>query len=299
MKKTVAFIGLGNMGRPMALNLLKAEHPVRGFDLVTENMISFAAAGGVHCQSAQEAVEGADVVISMLPASAHVEALYLDEDGLLDHIKPGIFVIDCSTIAPATAIKVSKEAWDRKRIRMIDAPVSGGTGGATAGTLTFMIGGEEADFKVAQQILAPMGKNFFHAGPHGSGQITKICNNMLLAIHMIGTSEALNLGTSLGMDAKVLSEIMAKSSGRNWSLEVYNPQPGVMENVPSSRGYEGGFAVDLMAKDLGLAVEAATQARVSTPLGSLATDLYRMVSAHGSGRLDFSSVLRFLKPTKK
>jgi 3-hydroxyisobutyrate dehydrogenase len=177
---------------------------------------------------------------------------------------------------------------------MIDAPVSGGTGGAQAGTLTFIVGGSQQDFERAQPILECMGKNIFHAGESGAGQVAKICNNMLLAIHMIGTSEALNLGTRHGLEPAVLSEIMQKSSGRNWSLEVYNPYPGVMENVPSSREYQGGFAVDLMTKDLGLAAEAGLESKTSTPLGNTALNLYRMWSEAGNGKIDFSSIINFL-----
>ena len=293
MSKSVAFFGLGNMGGPMAANLVKAGFKVSGFDPVSENLKKFEQVGGHAASQPHEAVVDADVVISMLPASTHVEDLYIGKTELINHIKSEALVIDCSTIAPEVIKRVSQTMAEKRKIAMIDAPVSGGTGGAIAGTLTFMVGGASHHFESAKIVLQAMGKNFFHAGDVGAGQIAKICNNMLLAIHMIGTSEALNLGTKLGMDPKVLSEIMSKSSGRNWSLEVYNPHPGVMENVPSSRGYEGGFAVDLMAKDLGLAVEAANASKTPTPLGSLATNLYRTHSAHGSGKLDFSSIIKF------
>jgi len=292
--KTIAFIGLGNMGGPMAANLVKAGFKVQGFDLIPESLAKFTSIGGVAMKSAAETVAGADFVISMLPASKHVEDLYIGKGNLIEAIKPGTLVIDCSTIAPEVIRKVALSAFEKRKILIIDAPVSGGTGGAIGGTLTFMVGGGSAQFENAKTVLTAMGKNFFHAGDVGAGQIAKICNNMLLAIHMTGTSEALALGTKLGMNPNVLSEIMAKSSGRNWSLEVYNPYPGCMDNVPSSREYTGGFAVDLMAKDLGLAVEAANQVNCSTPLGALTTSLYRSHSAQGAGRLDFSSIIKFL-----
>src|SRR6185436_3072180 len=196
------------------------------------------------------------VVISMLPASKHVESLFLGDDGLIGRIAAGALVIDCSTIAPASAQRVA-EAAQARGLAMVDAPVSGGTAGAAAGTLTFIVGGSTDDLERARPILAAMGKNIFHAGGLGAGQTAKICNNMMLGILMAGTAEALALGVANGLDPKVLSGIMSKSSGRNWALELYNPYPGVMENAPASRGYTGGFGVDLMLKDLGLAAESA------------------------------------------
>jgi 3-hydroxyisobutyrate dehydrogenase len=204
-------------------------------------------------------------------------------------------VIDCSTIAPQSARKVAQAAGARG-LTMIDAPVSGGTAGAAAGTLTFIVGGSDAALETARPILSAMGKNIFHAGGHGAGQTAKICNNMLLGILMAGTSEALALGTANGLDPKVLSDIMSKSSGRNWALEVYNPYPGVMDNVPASRDYAGGFGVDLMLKDLGLAAEAALAARAAVPLGELARNLYSLHSQGGAGSLDFSSILKLIGP---
>ncbi|MGD8430253.1 MAG: 3-hydroxyisobutyrate dehydrogenase, partial [Ectothiorhodospiraceae bacterium] len=209
----------------------------------------------------------------------------------------GTLLIDSSTIAAEEAREVA-EAAREKGLPFLDAPVSGGVGGAKAGTLTFICGGESADVERARPILDVMGKNVFHAGPHGAGQVGKMCNNMLLGILMIGTSEALNLAESHGLDPKVVSEIMKASSGSNWALQVYNPYPGVMENVPSSNGYKGGFLVDLMAKDLGLAMNMAVGSGTSTPLGSMARAIYTTHSANGNGRLDFSSVLQFLKGGK-
>ncbi len=289
----IAFIGLGNMGGPMALNLLKAGHALRVFDLVPAALKTLADAGAIATASAAEAVREADVVISMLPASAHVHRLYLGQGGLLDVAKPGALLIDSSTIAPQTAREVAAAA-SAKGYAMIDAPVSGGTAGAAAGTLTFIVGGEAAALERARPLLEKMGRNIFHAGASGAGQIAKICNNMLLGIQMIGTAEAINLGVASGVDARVLSDIMAKSSGRNWTLEVYNPWPGVMDNVPASRGYSGGFGTDLMLKDLGLAQEAALAAAAVTPLGGVARGVYRRHSEAGSGALDFSSISQAL-----
>ena len=290
----IAFIGLGNMGGPMAMNLHKAGHQVSGFDLSDAACKKHAADGLAIAATAAATLDGAEVVVSMLPASQHVEALYLGDDGLLARIAPGTLVIDSSTIAAASSRKVAEEG--RKRgIAVLDAPVSGGTGGAIAGTLTFMVGGSTADLERARPVLEKMGANIFHAGVAGAGQTAKICNNMLLGILMIGTSEALALGVANGLDPKVLSEIMRRSSGGNWALEKYNPMPGVMETSPASKNYAGGFGTDLMLKDLGLAQENAAAVRASTPLGGLARNLYAAHSLAGHGALDFSSVLKMLQ----
>ena len=290
----IAFIGLGNMGGPMALNLHKAGHQVSGFDLSKAACEKYAADGLAIAASAAATLDGAEVVVSMLPASQHVEALYLGADGLLGKIAPGTLVIDSSTIAAASSRKVAEEG--RKRgIAVLDAPVSGGTGGAIAGTLTFMVGGSSTDLERARPLLEKMGANIFHAGDAGAGQTAKICNNMLLGILMIGTSEALALGVANGLDPKVLSEIMRRSSGGNWALEKYNPMPGVMETSPASKGYAGGFGTDLMLKDLGLAQENAAAVKAATPLGGLARNLYAAHSLAGHGALDFSSVLKSLQ----
>ena len=285
----IGFIGLGNMGSPMASNLLKAGHSVRAFDLVDSALQVIAKEGGESCDSATTAVDGVDVVISMLPASEHVEHLYLGDEGLLTAIREGTLTIDCSTISPASSRKVSGVAA-AKNIPMIDAPVSGGVGGAVGATLTFIVGGESEAFNQAKPILEDMGKNIFHAGAPGAGQVAKICNNMLLSVLMTGTAEALQLGVDQGMDPAVLSEIMRTSSGGNWALEVYNPYPGVMDDVPASNNYEGGFLVDLMIKDLGLALEAALDTGSATPMGNLARNLYINHRKLGNGRKDFSSI---------
>ena len=290
----IAFIGLGNMGAPMAANLLKAGHALRVFDLTPAAVDAAVVAGGVAATSAIDAVVDADIVISMLPASRHVEGLYLDaSSGLLPHIPAHALVIDCSTIAPATARKVA-EAAAKHGLAMIDAPVSGGTAGAAAGTLTFIVGGEATALERARPILANMGKNIFHVGSSGAGQVAKLCNNMALGVIMAVTGEALALGVSHGLDAKVLSQMMAVSTARSWATEVCNPWPGVLENAPASRGYTGGFGNDLMLKDLGLAAEAAMSVGASIPLGELARNLYAMNSRAGHGGLDFSSVVKLV-----
>jgi 3-hydroxyisobutyrate dehydrogenase len=290
----VAFIGLGNMGGPMATNLVKAGHDLRVFDLSTAACEDLAAAGASVASSAVEAAAGADYVISMLPAGKHVAGLYLGDEGLLRQLDASTTVLDCSTIDAPTAREVGAAAA-AAGIGFMDTPVSGGVAAAAAGTLAFMCGGDANTFGRARTILADMGKNIFHAGPPGAGQVAKGCNNMLLAIHMIGTCEALEMGVRNGLDPEVLSEIMLASSGRNWSLEVYNPYPGVMENAPASKGYQPGFMVDLMVKDLGLALDIAKRCDFDNPMGQLARTLYSEHQSAGNGQLDFSSILKKLQ----
>lgn len=291
----IAFIGLGNMGSPMAINLIKAGHQVCVFDLSEQAIAHVVEQGATTQAQASDCVKDADFIISMLPAGKHVETVYLSENGLINHIAKGTLVIDSSTIDSATSIHVATALLE-KGISFIDAPVSGGVGGAVAGTLSFMVGGSGTDFNLAEPILATMGKNVFHAGNHGAGQVAKACNNMLLSVLMLATSEAIQLGISNGLDAKVLSNIMSNSSGSNWTLDVYNPCPGVMENVPSSNDYQGGFMVDLMAKDLGLAMDTAIKSHSSTPMGALARNLYAMHAANGNGAKDFSSAFELFSP---
>ncbi|MHC6802963.1 3-hydroxyisobutyrate dehydrogenase, partial [Vibrio antiquarius] len=261
----IAFIGLGNMGAPMAKNLLKANLNVEVFDLNPNAVAELTALGALSADSVKQAVQGASVVVTMLPASQHVQSVYLGQDGILDSVDSGTLLIDSSTIDPATARLVGEKAL-QLGISFVDAPVSGGVAGAAAGTLTFIVGGSQENFVQAKVVLSHMGKNIFHAGDAGAGQVAKICNNMMLGILMSGTCEALNLGMENGLDPKVLSDIMLQSSGRNWALELYNPCPGVMENTPASNGYQGGFMSQLMAKDLGLAMEAAVASQTSTPM---------------------------------
>ncbi|WP_420390333.1 3-hydroxyisobutyrate dehydrogenase [Marinobacter sp.] len=294
---TIAFIGLGNMGGPMACNLVKAGYHVNAFDLSDAALKVVTDAGARKCESALAAVEGATIVVSMLPAGQHVDSLYLGNEGLLQKLKAQTLVIDSSTIAPETSRKVAKAAKESS-IRFLDAPVSGGVAGAAAGTLTFICGGAENDYNEARPILEAMGKNIFHAGGSGAGQVAKICNNMLLSILMCGTSEALALGEKNGLDPKVLSEVMKQSSGGNWVLNGYNPWPGVMENAPASKGYQGGFLVDLMSKDLGLALDNAVTNKAPIPLGSLARNLFQLHGQQGHGKQDFSSIQNFYRDSE-
>ena len=290
---TIAFIGLGNMGGPMAVNLHKAGHRVTAFDLSADALAKARDAGLRAAASAVEAVEGASVVVSMLPASRHVEALFLGDGGLLARLGAGTLVIDCSTIAPASAQKVASEAAARGHA-MLDAPVSGGTAGAAAGTLTFIVGGDAATLERALPLLQDMGRNIFHMGSAGAGQVAKLCNNMALGVIMAVTGEAIALGAAHGLDARVLSQMMAVSTSRSWATEVCNPWPGVLETAPASRGYTGGFGSDLMLKDMGLAVEAAMSVGATIPLGELARNLYAMNQQAGRGGLDFSSVVKVI-----
>ncbi|MDH4609114.1 3-hydroxyisobutyrate dehydrogenase [Pseudomonas sp. BN102] len=288
----IGFLGLGNMGGPMALNLLKAGHSLTVFDLSPTSMARLVEAGATAAASPTAIAQSdAELIITMLPAAAHVKSVYLGDDGLLPHVRPGVLLIDCSTIDPMSAREVAKAAAERGS-SMLDAPVSGGTGGAAAGTLTFMVGGAAADFDRAQPLLAAMGKNIVHCGSSGNGQVAKVANNMLLGISMIGVAEAMALGVSLGMDAKVLAGIINTSSGRCWSSDTYNPFPGVLDSTPAARGYSGGFGSDLMLKDLGLATEAAKQARQPVILGSVAQQLYQGFSLQGHGGLDFSAIIK-------
>ncbi|WP_313240109.1 3-hydroxyisobutyrate dehydrogenase [Stutzerimonas kunmingensis] len=287
----IGFIGLGNMGAPMAHNLLKAGHQLSVFDLNAAAVESLVGAGALPVDSPTAIAQGnAELIITMLPAAAHVKSVYLGANGLIAHSRAGVMLIDCSTIDPHSAREVAKAAAEHGN-PMLDAPVSGGTGGAAAGTLTFMVGGSDADFNRAQPILAAMGKNIVHCGAAGNGQVAKVANNMLLGISMIGVAEAMALGVALGMDAKTLAGVINTSSGRCWSSDTYNPFPGVLDNVPSSRGYSGGFGSDLMLKDLGLATEAAKQVHQPVILGALAQQLYQSFSAQGHGGLDFSAII--------
>jgi len=289
----IAFIGLGNMGGPMAVNLHKAGYTVSAFDLSADALAKVREQGVTAASSAKAAVEGAQIIISMLPASRHVEDLYLGEGGLLGLLSKGTLIIDCSTIAPASAQKVAAAAKERG-VSMIDAPVSGGVAGASAGTLTFIVGGEGEALERARPLLQAMGKNIFHMGAAGAGQVAKLCNNMALGVIMAVTGEALALGVAHGLDPKALSQMMAVSTSRSWATEVCNPWPGVLENAPSSRGYAGGFGNDLMLKDMGLAVEAAMGVGATIPLGEVARNLYAMNKQAGRGGLDFSSVVKLL-----
>ncbi|MBJ9978341.1 3-hydroxyisobutyrate dehydrogenase [Pseudomonas sp. S75] len=287
----IAFIGLGNMGAPMARNLIEAGHTLNLFDLNKAVLAELAELGGRISASPKAAAADSELVITMLPAAAHVRAVYLNEDdGVLAGIRPGTPALDCSTIDPQTARDVSRAAA-AKGIDMGDAPVSGGTGGAAAGTLTFMVGASAELFATLRPVLEHMGRNIVHCGEVGTGQIAKICNNLLLGISMIGVSEAMALGDALGIDTQVLAGIINSSTGRCWSSDTYNPWPGVIDTAPAARGYTGGFGAELMLKDLGLATEAARQVHQPVMLGALAQQLYQAMSLRGEGGKDFSAIV--------
>ena len=289
----IAFVGLGNMGGPMARNLLKAGHALHVFDVVRSNVEALVALGAVAATSAAAAASQGEAVVTMLPSSPHVRSVYLGENGVLAGAVPGVPLIDSSTIDPHTAREVAAAAAARGN-PMADAPVSGGTGGAAAGTLTFMVGADSGLYECIKPLLTCMGKNIVHCGGTGTGQVAKICNNMILGISMLAVAEAMNLGAALGIDPKVLAGIVNTSSGRCWSSDTYNPYPGVMDNVPAARGYSGGFGTDLMLKDLGLATDAARQAKQSVVMGAAAQQLFQLWSAQGAGDLDFSSIINLL-----
>ncbi|MGE5095984.1 MAG: 3-hydroxyisobutyrate dehydrogenase [Betaproteobacteria bacterium] len=292
----IGFIGLGNMGNPMCRNLLRHGHALRVHDVVPELARKLAA--GKDCEAAgsiASCAQGVELVITMLPSSPHVRAVYMGIGGVLASVAAGTPLIDCSTIDPLTAREVAAAA-KAKGCPMLDAPVSGGVAGAEAGTLTFMVGGAGHDFENAKPVLQAMGKNIVHCGAAGNGQVAKIANNMMLAIEMIATAEGMTLAAKLGMDPKVFASIVNTSSGRCWSSDTYNPYPGVLENVPASRGYAGGFGADLMLKDLTLVTDAAKSAAHPVLLGALAQQIYQKHSNDGHGTKDFSSViLQYMK----
>ncbi|NNC58524.1 MAG: 3-hydroxyisobutyrate dehydrogenase [Erythrobacter sp.] len=287
----IAFIGLGNMGGGMAANLVKAGHEVRAFDLSETAIANAQEAGCTTFDSAKEAVQGVEAVVSMLPNGQIVKGVYTNE--VIGHAPSGAVLLDCSTIDVATAREVI-EAAGAAGYEMVDAPVSGGIAAANAGTLTFMVGGAQTAFDRAKPILEAMGKAVIHAGDAGNGQAAKICNNMLLAIHMIGTCEAFQMAKKLGLDPQTFYDISSVSSGQNWSMTSYCPVPGVGPQSPSDNDYQGGFATALMLKDLRLALEAAESADAATPMGARAASLYEDFAGSGNGGLDFSAIIKML-----
>jgi 3-hydroxyisobutyrate dehydrogenase len=289
----IAFIGLGAMGGGMAANLAKAGHEVRAFDLSPAALAAAQTSGCTPSASAAEAATGADAVVTMLPAGAHVKAVYLGEGGVFSVASPQAILIDCSTIAVEDARTVGEAAASRG-FAFVDAPVSGGTAAAAGGALTFMVGGSEEAFARAQPVLAPMGKAVIHAGGPGAGQAAKICNNMLLAISMIGTCEAFALAAKLGLDPQRFFDIASKSSGQSWSMTSYCPVPGPVPAAPSNRNFEGGFATALMLKDLRLAQETAIRAGAAIPLGGEALQLYQLFAAMDGGGRDFSAIIEMI-----
>jgi 3-hydroxyisobutyrate dehydrogenase len=290
---TIGFIGLGNMGLPMAHNLVKAGHTVRGFDIQSAPIEQFAAVGGEAATSIADACGGADVVVTMLPAGEQVRVTYLDA-GVIAHAKPGTLLIDSSTIDVATARTVC-DAAAQQGFAMLDAPVSGGVGGAQAATLTFMVGGTEEAFARAKPILEAMGKTIVHAGGSGNGQAAKICNNMILGVSMIAVSEAFLLAEKLGLDAQKLFDISSKSSGQCWSMTSYCPVPGPVPSSPANRDYQAGFTAAMMLKDLKLAQEATRSSGAVTPLGAGAAALYTQYVEEGRAAEDFSGIIRYLR----
>lgn len=287
----IAFIGLGNMGNPMAANLVRAGHTVRGFDLVADNLQKAADRGVLAAESAAETLDGAEAVITMLPAGSHVLSVYAD---IAPRAARGTLFIDSSTIDVASARKAHAIAAEHGHLS-VDAPVSGGVSGAEAGTLTFMAGGNQEAFGRAQPILDPMAGRIVHCGDGGAGQAAKICNNMILGISMIGVGEAFVLAEKLGLSHQALFDVASTSSGQCWSLTSYCPVPGPVPASPANRGYQPGFAASLMLKDLRLAQEAAQAVGAATPLGAEAAQLYALFEAMGNGGRDFSGIIEFLR----
>ena len=290
----IGFIGLGNMGLPMAQNLIKAGHQVEGVDVSAAATEKLRGAGGVAAESAKIAASRADMVITMLPAGQHVRTVYLGADGIIENARKGTLLIDCSTIDVETARAVAAAA-QAKCHPMLDAPVSGGVGGAAGGTLTFMVGGSEEAFERALPLLQAMGKTIVHAGGAGNGQAAKICNNMVLGVSMIAVSEAFVLAEKLGLDKQKLFDIASKSSGQCWSMTNYCPVPGPVPTSPANRDYQAGFTAAMMLKDLALAQDAANAAGVATPLGAEAAALYRLYVGQGEAAKDFSGIIKFLR----
>jgi 3-hydroxyisobutyrate dehydrogenase len=289
----IGFIGLGKMGLPMARNLLKAGHEVVGFDVVGSALDAAVAAGARAAGSASEAAAGGEVVITMLPEGRHVREVYLGADGIIARAAPKSLLIDCSTIDVDSARAVNQAAAERG-LEVLDAPVSGGVAGAENATLTFMVGGSEAGMARARPILERMGKTVVHTGPSGNGQAAKICNNMLLAISMIGVCEAFVLAERLGLAADKLFEVSSRSSGQCWALTSYCPVPGPVPSSPANREYQAGFTAAMMAKDLRLAQNAAQSVDAPTPMGAQARALYALFANRGHGGLDFSAIIRMI-----
>jgi 3-hydroxyisobutyrate dehydrogenase len=296
---TIGFIGLGNMGAPMAANLVKAGHQVTGFDVVPQAVEALTGKGGRAAASAAEAAAAGDLVITMLPAGAQVRQVYLGAGGVLAEARDGTLLIDCSTIDVETARTVAAAAAGAG-FDMLDAPVSGGVAGAEAASLTSMVGGEAETFARAQPVLATMGRTIVHAGPAGNGQAAKICNNMILGVSMIAVCEAFSLAERLGLSAQTLFDVAAKSSGQCWALTSYCPVPGPVPSSPANHSYAPGFTAAMMLKDLRLAQQAAGATAAPTPLGATAANLYQLFVDEGAGALDFSGIHRLIRrPDRK
>jgi len=292
----VGFIGTGTMGQPMLANLVKKGFEVLAFDVVPATLATATRLGAARAGSAGEAAANCDLVVTMLPSSANVEAVYLSSGGIAQSAARGRLCVDMSTIDPGTSQRVAAQLKERG-LRFLDAPVSGGVGGAAAGTLAIMVGGDPGDLEEARPALAAMGANIIHVGGIGAGEVAKLCNNLISGSALIAVAEAFRIGEAFGVDPQILTNVIAKSSGATWVMEHMHPVPGIVDGAASSRQYAPGFMTDLMAKDLGLAVGAAREKRVPVVVAPAAQQLYRMASSHGLGREDFSSVYKFLKPS--
>lgn len=290
----IGFIGVGRMGGPMARNLTKAGHTVTAFDISAPLLEAAVEAGAARAASVADCASDAELVVTMLPAGPHVRDVYLADEGVLNSARPGALLIDCSTIDVETARSVAAAASEAG-FEMLDAPVSGGVGGAEAGTLTFMVGGAEAAFDRARPLLEAMGRNVVHCGGPGNGQCAKMCNNMILAISMIGVGEAFVLAEKLGLDHQKLFDVSSTASGQCWALNSYCPVPGPVPGSPANRDYQPGFTADMMLKDLRLAQNAAQGFGASTPLGAMAQALYAMYVNGGDGSTDFSGIIRMIR----
>jgi 3-hydroxyisobutyrate dehydrogenase len=292
----IGFIGVGTMGLPMATNLLKKGFAVTAYDLNAGAVKAAVAAGMTAAASAAEAVAGADIVITMLPSSPHVESAYLGDGGVVNAARKGTLCVDMSTIDPAASRRVAAAAAERG-VRFVDAPVSGGTPRATDGTLAIMVGASPEDFQAALPVLQAMGANVFHVGPVGSGEVAKLCNNLIAGVAAVAVSEAFRIAEGFGVDPKVVTDVIAKSSGNTWLMEHMHPVPGLVARAASTNGYAPGFMTDLMCKDVGLAVDAARALRIPVFVAPAAQQVYRLASSHGLGRRDFTSVYTFLTPS--
>src|SRR6516162_6422542 len=292
----IAFIGTGTMGQPMLANLVKKGFQAIAYDTAPAALSAAERLGAERTGSAAQAAAAGELVITMLPSSANVEAAYLGAGGIIEGVAAGRLCVDMSTIDPGTSRRVAARLKERG-IRFLDAPVSGGVGGAAAGTLAIMVGGDAADLAEARPVLAAMGSNIIHVGAVGAGEVAKLCNNLISGTVAVAVSEAFRIGEAFGVDLQILTSVIAKSSGATWVMEHMHPVPGIVESAASSRQYVPGFMTDLMAKDLGLAVSAAREKRVPVVVAPAAQQLYRIASSHGLGREDFSSVYKFLKPS--
>ena len=290
----IGFIGTGTMGQPMAANLVKKNFAVTAYDVVPANLAAAVRLGAVAAASAAEAAKRSDLIVTMLPSSSHVEAVYLGAGGVLEGVSPGRLCVDMSTIDPAVSRRVAA-ALQARGIRFIDAPVSGGVPRATEGTLAIMVGGAPRDVEEARPVLSAMGANVIHVGAVGSGEVAKLCNNLIAGVAAVAVSEAFRIAEGFGVDPKVLTDVISKSSGNTWLMENMHPVPGLVAKSASTNGYAPGFMTDLMAKDLGLAVNAARELRVPMFVAPAAQQVLRLASSHGYGRKDFTSVYEFLR----